>query len=335
MEKNNIDAKKKYSKKRLDTSNYEACWTEKDLLNNEIVDALVIILRGKGCSWYYKSGCTMCGYSINSSVTISQEDISAQFDKALEKFNNQKTIKIYTSGSFLDENEINKQSQKKIIEKSLIADKVIFESRPEYINIEYLEKLKNIHDGIEIAIGLESSNNNVLKHSINKGFTYEDFLKSAKILKKLNIPLKTYLLLKPPFLTENEAINDVINSISNISKYCETISINPVNIQKRTVIEKLWKKGEYSPPWLWSLVDIILKSSNITNARLMSQPTGVGKRGTHNCGICDSEVVDSILDFSLKKNINILKNLNCECKEKWLDQIDLEGISMNSIYDSS
>ena len=37
-------------------------WSEKDVLNENITNAFVIIIRTQGCSWALKSGCSMCGY---------------------------------------------------------------------------------------------------------------------------------------------------------------------------------------------------------------------------------------------------------------------------------
>jgi len=39
-----------------------AKWTEEEVLNGEIVEAGVVILRTRGCYWSIKEGCSMCGY---------------------------------------------------------------------------------------------------------------------------------------------------------------------------------------------------------------------------------------------------------------------------------
>jgi radical SAM enzyme (TIGR01210 family) len=92
------------------------CWSEKDILNGKIVDAYVIIFRTRGCSWALKSGCTMCGY-FNDSMweKVSESDLLKQFDKTMENYSGEKIVKIFTSGSFLDDNEITSKVQKKIL----------------------------------------------------------------------------------------------------------------------------------------------------------------------------------------------------------------------------
>lgn len=291
-------------------------WVEKDRLDGEIVDAFVMILRTCGCAWAHKGGCSMCGY-INDAVKgrIREEDILFQFTEIMKNFSGQKIVKLYTSGSFLDDNEIPRTAQDKILEILMDnTDKIIFETRPEFISEKRLKGLRNL----EIAIGLESANDFVLENSINKGFKFKDYLKAVKILKEMDIDVKTYLLIKPPFLSENEAIKDALRSAEKVASYSSTISFNPVNIQRFTLVEKLWKKREYRTPWLWSVVEVLRKSSKLKNTRLMSHPTAGGtQRGAHNCGKCDAEVLRGIEKFSLTQDIKYFEELNCDCRKDW------------------
>ena len=98
--------KKDFSPKVKDSKKPVSSWSEKDVLKDKTVDAFVIILRTKGCSWALESGCTMCGY-FNDSLweDVSDDDLSIQFEKAMKNYNGQKFVKIFTSGSFLDDNE--------------------------------------------------------------------------------------------------------------------------------------------------------------------------------------------------------------------------------------
>lgn len=301
-----------------DPRKYVSSWMEKDVLDSEVVDAYVMILRTRGCAWALSSGCSMCGY-INDATqkTVDEDDLICQFSEAMKGFSDERIVKIYTSGSFFDEGELPKNVSERILnELSEKTEKIIVETRPEFVKEENI----NGHKKLEVAIGLESANDFVLKHSINKGFLFEDYIKAAKILKKLNIPLKTYLLIKPPFLTEYEAISDAIGSAKAVASHSQSISFNPVNIQKFTLIERLWKNREYRPPWLWSVVEVLKKASEIPNVRLVSSPTAGGtKKGAHNCGKCDKKVLLAIERFSQTQDTSFLNELNCDCKEDWQD----------------
>ena len=84
----------------------EALWKEEDLLEKERVRAMVLILRTSGCWWSKKKGCLMCGYNSASDGSIGLPDILAQLKVAINRYEGEKFVKIYTSGSFLDRNEI-------------------------------------------------------------------------------------------------------------------------------------------------------------------------------------------------------------------------------------
>jgi radical SAM enzyme (TIGR01210 family) len=308
---------------------YVGQWVEKDLLDGEIVDAFVMILRTGGCHWARKSGCSMCGY-INDTAGHGAGDkaLLHQFGEVMKKYSNERFVKIFTSGSFFNDDEIPKAVQDEILgELADKAEKIIIETRPEFVTKEHLDDLIG-HNKIEVAMGLESATDFVLEHSINKGFRAADYQKAAEVLNEMNIPIKTYLLVKPPFLTEKEAIEDAVSSARFAAKYSKTISFNPVNVQRYTIVERLWRNGEFRPPWLWSVIEVLRQSSKLGKLRIMSSPTGGGtKRGAHNCGKCDNEVLRIIEEFSLSQDVTYMEDLDCECKEQWRDILGLEGFA--------
>ncbi len=300
-----------------------AVWKEKDSIDDIEVDTLVFILNGPGCSWAATSGCTMCGY--NNDVTgddISTNDLISQADSALKRYEKEPYVKIFTSGSFLDPKEIPMKAQKEILESIFkVAGKirVLVESRPEFITQETLDNIKGIPLTLEIAIGLETANDNIRSSLIRKGFRWDQFVKAGNIAISNDILIKVYLLLKPPMLGEKEALDDMVFSIGKIAEVFpgSRISINPMNIQKMTEVESLFTAGLYQPPWLWTLVEVMKRGSKITDGsvHLMSSPTAGGKkRGTHNCGKCDESVLKGIASFSLK-NDRIFLDLHCKCQD--------------------
>lgn len=265
----------------------------------------------------------MCSYFEDSPsdpsidlFNVFVDEFNSAYDKEIRK------VKIFTSGSFLDPKEVNQDCAKKII--TFLSERgipeVTLESRPEYIKKDYLEELVGIGVQIEVAIGLESSNNRILQHSINKGFTFEDFLSASEVLKKLDIKNKAYIMIKPPFVTEKEAIHDAINSAISIENIADVISFNPMTVHKNTIVEYLWNKGEYSPPWGWSILEILKETSNL-RPDIICHPVAFGRsRGPKNCKICNREIEKRILDFSLKNDPKILE-YGCDCKKEWEEEL--------------
>ena len=331
--------KKDFSPKIQNPTKPVRCWSEKDVLDNKTVDAFVIIFRTRGCSWSLNSGCSMCGY-FNDSMweKVSDADLLSQFDRAMELYSGEKFVKIFTSGSFLDDNEIPLKVRRKILTKlTETTDKISVESRPEYITDKKMEDINNIlgSKSFEIGIGLETANDFIRDYSINKGFTFDDYKKAADILKKNRFELKTYVLVKPPFITEKESIEDSIKTVDKIKKFTDTISFNPTNVQRNTLVEYLWKRRQYRPAWLWSVVEILKKSKKIAgDIHVKCDLVGGGSiRSAHNCKECNSKFITAISSFSLSQKINLFNDIDCVCKDRWLDQLDIEDIGFGSLVD--
>ncbi len=309
------------SLKKFKGSKKAKFWKEKDFIDR-VVDAGVVILPSTGCR---HAMCIMCGYIYDCPREIEQHEIIAEFKRALKNLGNIEYLKIFTSGSFLDKREIEAETVRKIIHeinsrKSI--RRVQIESRPEFITEENLEIFNELNAELEIGIGLETANDYIRNEIINKGFSFEDFKNAVNICRKYDVKVKAYLLLKPPFLTEKDAINDVRNSIRKIERIVDRISVNPINIQKGTLVEVLWRRGEYRPPWLWSVVEVLETDAK---AFLMSKPTAAGlKRGAHNCFKCDKEVLRAIEEFNVTQDKSVFKELECECKDVWRTILEIE-----------
>jgi hypothetical protein len=332
--------KKDFTPRIQDSTKFVRSWKEKDILEDKIVDAYVIVFRTCGCSWAHQSGCTMCGY-FNDSMwkNVPDEDILKQFDTAMNNYSEEKFVKIFTSGSFFDDREIKAKVKNKIFQKLFeTAEKISVEARPEYITDETISEMKDRFQKktFEIGIGLETANDFIREHAINKGFNFTDYEKAARILKKYNVKLKTYVLIKPPFLTEKESIEDSISTVEKIKTYTDIVSFNPTNVQRNTVVEYLWKRKQYRPAWLWSVVEVLKQSKKIIDVRIKCDIVGGGSiRGAHNCKECNRIFLDAIADFSLSQNEKVFNELDCNCKEKWLDQLDIENLTFGSIVDFS
>ena len=301
----------------------ETLWKEKDMVGGEIADALVIIMRTNGCAWAKTGGCTMCGYRSASLRDVKTEDLLKQLDQALGKYDNEPFVKIYTSGSFLDENEIPEEVRNKIFDAFSGCKRILFESRPEFITNDIIS---TVPDTVTVSLGLESCDPQVMKISINKGFTPDDVKTAGKNIRDAGLAVRTYLLLKPLYLQEAAAIRSTVEAVHFADSFSDEISINPVNVQKGTFVEKIWKRGDYRPPWIWSLIEVLKQTAGTVNSRLMSSPSGGGtQRGVHNCGECDRRALDAVEKFSFTQNPKDLA-VTCPCVDKWKCYMESEVI---------
>ncbi len=301
-------------------------WREKDSLNGSIVEALVTILEGPGCSHASSGGCTMCGYNMGPRPPPNEVDLTSQVKWVLSKLRSEPYLKVFTSGSFLDGSEIPIKAAMELLKGvSSISpgSRVLIESRPEFVTNTSLEMVKSAHDDVEIAIGLETSSDRVRGSLVQKGFLWKDYERAGRLIIDNDLKLKTYLLLKPPFLGEYQAYKDMMGSISAVAEAFpgSRISINPINIQAGTPLEGLFQKGLYRPPWLWTVMKVLIEAKGIvpSGTQLMSCPTAGGRnRGAHNCGECDGTFLSLIERFSLDNTSPLdLPSLDC-CQGDWL-----------------
>jgi radical SAM enzyme (TIGR01210 family) len=316
---------KKRLEKRLDPSRPVSIWRGQDHLDGRTVESLTVILRTVGCRW---NRCTMCGYA-SEGAPATAEDLLAQFDHALQRLSPDISVmKIYTSGSFLDPSEVPYPARDRILDllKSAGIERLVIESRPEHISSERVEAcLSRVET--EFAIGLETSNDLIRREIICKGFTFQDFAHASKTIHELRGRVKAYLLLKPPHLSESQALGDSIASAHAARRYADVLSLNLCNVQRGTYVERLWERGEYRPPWLWSAVEVLKNAEG----PIICDPVGAGtRRGPHNCGKCDASIAEAIRNHALTQDPDVFEGLDCECKRTWQKVLELEDASFGS-----
>ncbi len=296
------------SQRKTDLDRPVSIWREKDRLRGYPETTMVAIFKTTGCSWYRFSSCSMCGYFNDVSSEIRSENLKRQIDIVSDSLEDVKTLKIFTSGSFLDPQEFPIEARDYFFRKiSGKVEKLLVESRTEYITESNIAYLKDFGIPIRIAIGLESANDQIMRNSINKGSTFAKYVKAAEAVRKMGYELRTYLLFKPLFLSEEDAIADMIDSVRKSAPYSTDVSVNPMNIQKNTMVEYQWKKGLYRLPRLWSLARILLESKDF-GTQVVSYPTGGNKeRGIHNESP-DPNLLQLIYDGSLNQDFKELED---------------------------
>lgn len=283
----------------------------------------------------------MCSYLLDGvQESPTSEQIVLQFKAAMLELETKKaplSVKIYTSGSFLDNEEIPSEARSEIL-KIIAADErireVVLESRPEYVSDAVLSEVRAVLGDrtIEIGMGLESASDTIRTVCINKNFDLQMFKDALKTAKNYNIGMRTYVLLKPPLLTERDALLDAISTVQEARALgVTTVSLNPVNVQKNTLVERLWTRGNYRPPWLWSVLEVLREASSISDEwmKIVCDPVAGGKRrGAHNCGKCDSDIVEAIRQFSLNQDPMVFQSLTCDCISQWEHTLKHEDFSL-------
>jgi len=335
--------------KRMDRklpAELSATWSSEDLLYSGIGNAIFIILPTPGCAHALSEsgGCTMCSYIADSPLEkVSSDELINIFKNLMERheIKPKTAIKIFVSGSFLNEDELPKEARDEILkilndEKNI--EEVVVESRPEFVKEEVLkESLGLLPDKIfEVSIGLESSSDYIKKYKINKGFLNKDFERAINLIKSLKsdykITSKAYLFVKPILTSEKDTIEDAVAS----AKYAEEVGVDrisfcPATIHKGTLMELLWRRGSYQPPWIWSILEIIKRVRSEVKIPIIMDTLGFGtRRGPFNCKKCNKKLKNVIIESNL--NQTIPEEFECECKNKWIGDVEFSDVTRSTTY---
>jgi radical SAM enzyme (TIGR01210 family) len=136
--------------------------------------------------------------------------------------------------------------------------------------------------------------------------------------------LRSYILLKPPFFSEREAILDSIHSIETaFSLGVKTVSLEAMTVQKYTLVEYLYNNDLYQMPWLWSIVEVIKRTAHLGRViiglfKFYPSPDSV----PNNCHLCNNKVMDAIIEYNKTLRPDVFNQLQCKCKEDWKEVLE-------------
>ncbi len=244
--------------------------------SGEVVPVATIFLTNRECPWR----CLMCDLWKNTlAETVPAGAIPAQIDFALAQLPPSRQIKLYNSGSFFDPRAIPTEDHPAIAERVRAFDRVIVECHPSLVRESALrfrdllvqtngsrrrEEAEASRDSsgppphvggyaapamLEVAMGLETVHPEVLP-KLNKRMTLEQFSRSAGFLRQHDIALRVFVLVKPPFLDEAEALEWAGRSV-DFAFDCgaSVVSLIPTRLGNGA-LETLASRREFAPPKL-------------------------------------------------------------------------------------
>jgi archaeosine synthase beta-subunit len=219
----------------------------------EIEDTGIIFLSNPECPFH----CLMCDLWKNTTdMPIAPGMIPTQIEWALEQMPKVKHLKLYNSGSFFDKRTIPVEDYQRIASVLSSFETVIVESHPKFIGENSLVFRNILKPEMQVAIGLETVNHAILK-ILNKQMTLEDFRNSVSFLKQNGIRTRTFVLLRPPFLSESEGIYWAKHSIDYAFKVgIECCTIIPVRAGNGAM-DLLLATGDFNPPDIHSLEAVL------------------------------------------------------------------------------
>lgn len=283
------------------------CMVEKERRpNGQVDDTAIVFLSNKECSFK----CLMCDLWKNTSdEAVPIGAIPEQIEWALARLPSAKHIKLYNSGSFFDEKAIPRSDYKRIARLVDHFETVIVESHPRLIGEKCLEFRDQISGKLEVAIGLETVHPEVLAR-LNKQMTLDDFERGVDFLKINNMNSRAFILLRPPFMTEEEGIVWARKSI-DYAFDCGVDSCTVIPVRAGNgAMDELMKKGEFEMPDLASLEDVLEYGISLERGLVFADTWDLELFS--NCKTCFPDRNERIHQMNLTQKT--YTEINCRCR---------------------
>lgn len=296
-----------------------------------------ICFRSRGCSNYLAGSCIMCDYGKGTNIT--KEELDFAFDKAiLESKQEIKMLLLNSYGSILDYHEISEECFAVLLKKlkPLNIENIIFETHYNTITYEKLSLIKNeLNDkNIFFELGLETSNELIREENLLKKISNNEFAKTIDLIHSFDMGVIVNLLVGIPFLTREEQIEDVLNSIEwCVMNNVDEIDLFPINVKPYTLLKELYDYGEYDVISHWQLIEVLNRVpekylSKIYLAwygnRELEYTNGECSIFPKSCDLCYSSLMGFYSHFLSNNNSNYRKILikklllekKCDCYSK-------------------
>lgn len=211
---------------------------------------LTLFTANRECS--YK--CLMCDLWRNTLDHRSPTgSVASQVDDALAAHPDITRLKLYTAGSFFDQGAVPTADVERIVQATRNLKTVIVESHPRLITEDALQTLETFgNHRVEVAMGLETVHPQVLQR-LNKRMTVDDFARATQRLSDVGIAARAFILLRPPFMTEDEGYDWALRSVETAwdmgVECCVLIPVRGGN----GALDRLAAQGLFEPPRLHTL----------------------------------------------------------------------------------
>lgn len=171
-------------------------------------------------------------------------------------------LKLYNGGSFFDPRAIPPADYPAIAALAAGFDRVIVECHPALVGRRTLAfrdcprlaaaKARSAPPTLEVAMGLETAHPGVLAR-LNKRLTLDGFRRAADFLREHGLALRVFILVKPPFLTEPEALEWACRSLDFAFDCGATVAVLIPTRPGNGALEALAAAGQFAPPKLATL----------------------------------------------------------------------------------
>jgi len=261
------------------------------------ISVATVFLTNRECPWR----CLMCDLWKNTlTESVPAGAIPAQIDYALARLALARQIKLYNSGSFFDPRAVPVGDYAAIACRVVHFERVIVESHPALIGENCFRFNEHLSGRLEVAMGLETVHPETLE-KLNKRMTLEQFAAAAGRLREHDIDLRVFILVKPPFMVEEEALYWAGRSLGFAFDCGATAATLIPTRGGNGAMEELAAAGDFSPPSLSTLEAALAYGIKLHRGRVFVDLWGV-KAGTK-CPQCHPARVERLREMNLSQSV--------------------------------
>ncbi|MGF6881754.1 radical SAM enzyme (TIGR01210 family) [Nocardia sp. GP40] len=283
-----------------------------------------VILTSGGCS---VPTCTMCPFTNYNNYGLpgtSGEGLREQVATVLARTSQEpdySTLALYNDGSFFAPREVPVDVQLDIAGQVAATGvrRLVVESLPGFLTAgtlsPFVDALGDVQ--LEVGIGLQSAHRLIRETLVNTRITQDQFESALTVMNGLGVVPKVYLMIKPPFLTDAEAVTDVLDSTAYLADLgIEQVTLCPTRLAPNTVAWWLYQHGHYTAPNLWTVLDAVRGAHTNTAVRVAC----INMRGTDfdsvypdSCPACADDIVAGLVSYSISGDLTDLPT-GCGCR---------------------
>lgn len=195
--------------------------------------------------------------------------IPDQIRFALDQLPPARQIKLYNSGSFFDPNAIPPEDIPAIARLVRKFESVIVECHPRLVNDRCLDFADQLDGQLEVAMGLETVHERALDQ-LNKGMTLRDFELAGGKLRAMEIAVRAFILVQPPFVPMGESLFWTQRSVDFANGTgAGAIALIPTRLGNGA-LDELARQGQFSEPELGLLESALEYGIDSQKARVFA-----------------------------------------------------------------
>jgi hypothetical protein len=233
--------------------------------------------------------------------------IPLQIDYALQRLGAARQIKLYNSGSFFDPKAISPEDFAPIAKRVAGFERVIVECHPALVGKACMEFSALIAGRLEIAMGLETAHPEILQR-LNKRMSLEQFERAAHVLRNNGIDLRVFILVQPPFMREEEAMEWAVRSLEFAFGCGATAATLIPTRDGNGALEELAGAGLFSSPKLMTLEAAMASGIAMGKGRVFADLWDLKK--TASCKVCAEARITRLHAMNLRQCV--LPAVQCE-----------------------